>query len=333
MMARSRELLASDLGDVMRWAVVALLVGILYAPSPVRAAPSVSDALRGCVEPDKTPDGWVVRCEGALIGIADGPGDGRCSSSECAQRYIADFQRILGGNPKRVEQEISLGGAPRRLVQSDGLVQRSRVRLLIAVIARPEGHRFLNCFGNPAYEKWCRPAFDAMATLPWRPDMPKLGATQPVGGAVAPQTVGDGLRGCALLQKTPDGWMAGCQTSTVVIIQDPPAGTCRSDECAARYATGFAKNLGENQKRAEKTIKIAGVKKRVLQLDGMAPSGPGRPDHAVRALVAVLDREEGPRVLMCLGPLEDEARCRSAFDAMADLPWRADVPVPLARSR
>jgi hypothetical protein len=108
-----------------------------------------------------------------ITGIEDGPGDGRCASSRCAERYVAEFQSVLGANARRIEQRVTLAGAPRRLVRIDGVgPQGDRLRLLMAVIDRPEGHRFLNCFGNPEYEKRCRPAFDAMADLPWRADVP-----------------------------------------------------------------------------------------------------------------------------------------------------------------
>jgi hypothetical protein len=132
-----------------------------------------SDAFRGCSAPDAGPDGWVVACEGAVIGIADGPGDGTCRNPECLQRLIDGFAGVTGAKAKPREAQIMLAGASRRLIQLDGTVEGDKpVRVLMAVIDRREGRRVLNCLGDPSAEPRCRAAFEAMAGLEWRAEAP-----------------------------------------------------------------------------------------------------------------------------------------------------------------
>jgi len=110
-----------------------------------------------------------------------------------------------------------------------------------------------------------------------------------------------------------------CSGAIIGIADGPVDGTCRTEQCVEEVVSNFKNAVGG--KRHEASLTLAGVPRRVIQLDGALLG-----EKRIRVIIAVLDRSEGRRVLICVGTPEHEARCHAAFEAMSTLVWRAGVP-------
>lgn len=158
----------------MRSRVAAIvLLGLQSAGAAAVPQDRVPGGLRGCVAPDITLDGWQVSCDGAILLIADGPGAGSCTADECVERQVGASMAAIGADATRREATIRLSGTARRLIVLDQRAEGGNsARVLIAVLARPEGMRILSCLGAREHEARCHAAFEAMSSLPWRAGVP-----------------------------------------------------------------------------------------------------------------------------------------------------------------
>jgi hypothetical protein len=113
-----------------------------------------------------------------VVGIGDGPGDGTCRTEACLQWLLQGFAEAAGATDKPRESKVTLAGSSRRLLQLDGTVDGKPVRVLMAIVERPEGRRILNCFAGPSADARCRAAFEILAGVGWREPAPAyLGAS------------------------------------------------------------------------------------------------------------------------------------------------------------
>jgi hypothetical protein len=193
---------------VARLAAILLLVLLHSRAAAGTPRSSVPEGLHSCVAPETTPDGWVVGCDGAIIGMTDLPVDGKCRGEECLDLLVTGFNKALGSQPERHETTVMLAGESRRLVRLDGVLKgERRVRVFMAILDRREGRRVLTCFGAPEHESRCHTAFEAMASLAWRAGIPSFFDLKP-----RPMLVGrayDAPPGCSVKGSDTEG-MVDC---------------------------------------------------------------------------------------------------------------------------
>ena len=97
-------------------------------PARRRAAPSLFPALS--ISSHHAPRPVRLEPKGDVFYPFTAAEDGTCKTEKCIELLVTGFKKAIGDGTRRHESKLTLDGAPRRVIQLDGLLHgEERVRV------------------------------------------------------------------------------------------------------------------------------------------------------------------------------------------------------------